>query len=96
MPLLRQGMKIAAAAEGIVSESACHIAGRPRTRCRIRNVYLARAVSVGHRMWAPWLKDGNSVASWTDKATQPFMMALALFGVDMAHRGAPPGWQFGA
>ena len=53
----------------------------------VRNVYLARAVSVGHRVWEPWLKGDQTIAWWTDKATQPFMTALAMYGVEMAHNG---------
>ena len=53
----------------------------------VRNVYLAQAVSVGRRVWAPWLKGDQTIAWWTDKATQPFMTALALYGVEMAHKG---------
>ena len=53
----------------------------------VRNVYLAQAVSVGRRVWAPWLKGDQTIAWWTDKATQPFMTALAMYGVEMAHNG---------
>lgn len=53
----------------------------------VRKIYLAQAVSVGHRMWGPWLNGGDTVDWWTDKATQPFMTALGLYGVQMAHDG---------
>jgi hypothetical protein len=53
----------------------------------LRKVYLAQAVSVGHRVWGPWLKGEGTVAWWTDKARQPFMTALGLYGVQMAHDG---------
>ena len=53
----------------------------------VRTVYLAQAVEAGRRIWDPWLKGGDGVAWWTDKATQPFMMALALYGVEMVYKG---------
>ena len=53
----------------------------------VRNIYLAQAVSVGRRTWAPWLKGSQGVAWWADKATQPFMTALAMYGVEMARNG---------
>lgn len=53
----------------------------------IRNVYLGQAVSAGHRLWAPWLKGEQTIAWWTDEATQPFMTALAMYGLEMAHNG---------
>ena len=53
----------------------------------VRNVYLAQAVSVGRRVWGPWLKGDQTIAWWTDKATQPFMTALAMYGLEMAHNG---------
>ena len=53
----------------------------------VRNVYLAQAVNVGYRVWRPWMKSDETVAWWTDKATQPFMTALRMYGVEMAHKG---------
>ena len=53
----------------------------------VRNAYLAQAVSVGRRVWGPWLKGDETIAWWTDEATQPFMTALAMYGVEMAHKG---------
>ena len=53
----------------------------------VRNVYLAQAVSVGRRVWGPWLKGDQTITWWTDEATQPFMTALAMYGVEMAHKG---------
>lgn len=53
----------------------------------VRNVYLAQAVSVGRRVGEPWLKGDQKIAWWTDKATQPFMTALAMYGVEMTHKG---------
>ena len=53
----------------------------------VRNVYLAHAVRVGRRVWEPWLKGDQTIAWWTDEATQPFMTALAMYGVEMAHTG---------
>ena len=53
----------------------------------VRNVYLAQAVGVGRRLWGPWLKGNQIIAWWTDKATQPFMTALVMYGVEMAHKG---------
>ena len=66
----------------------------------VRNVYLAQAVSVGRRVWEPWLKGDQTIAWWTDKATQPFMTALAMYGVELdgnqipeAALGTRPGRQ---
>ena len=61
--------------------------GVPFPRLITRNVYLAQAVSVGRRVWEPWLKGDQTIAWWTDKATRPFMTALAMYGVEMAHNG---------
>ena len=53
----------------------------------VRNVYLAQAVRVGRRVWGPWLKGAEPIAWWTDEETQPFMTALAMYGVEMTHKG---------
>ena len=53
----------------------------------VRKIYLAQAMKAGRRVWAPWLKGDQTIAWWTDRATRPFMVALALHGVEMAHNG---------
>jgi len=53
----------------------------------VRTAYLAQAVSVGYHVWRPWLKGDGAIAWWTDEATRPFMTALAMYGVEMAHKG---------
>lgn len=56
----------------------------------VRGVYLAQAVSVGRRVWGPWLKGTQTIAWWTDKETRPFMTALAIYGEEMVHKGTIP------
>ncbi len=36
---------------------------------------------------APWLTGDQTIAWWTAEATQPFMTALAMYGVEMTHKG---------
>ena len=53
----------------------------------VSNVHLAQAVSIDHRVWALWLKGNQTIVWWADKETQPFIIAVGLYGMEMAHKG---------
>ena len=53
----------------------------------VSNVHLAQAVNVDHRVWALQLKGNQTIVWWADKETQPFIIAVGLYGMEMAHKG---------